>query len=71
MYAYHFFFRRMIPLSMYRPRQGWPPYEVVIQGLDDLRPGADPGLDVVCDGILQGTPFIYPAERMMVAGGGR
>jgi hypothetical protein len=24
----------------------------------------DPGLDVICDGILRGTPFIYPAEQL-------
>lgn len=27
------------------------------------RPGADLGLDVVCDGILKGNPFVFPAER--------
>jgi hypothetical protein len=58
-YAYHFFFRRMIPLSMTRPVSGWPPYEIDISGLDGLRPGRDPGLDVVCAGILHGTEFVY------------
>ncbi|HEY9784850.1 MAG TPA: hypothetical protein V6D17_05565 [Candidatus Obscuribacterales bacterium] len=63
MYAYHFFFRRMIPLGMTVPADGWPPLEVRVDSLVDLLPGADQGLDVVCDGILKGTPFVYPAER--------
>ena len=59
MYAYHFFFRRMIPLSMTRPVSRWRPYEIDIAGLEALRPGRDPGLDVICNGILQGTDFVY------------
>ena len=64
MYAYHFFFRRMIPVSfMQPPQEGQMPFSVAINGLCDLLPGKDAGLDVICDGILRGTPFIYPAER--------
>lgn len=64
-YAYHFFFRRMIPLQVVEPHEssGWCPYRVAIRGLDDLRPGRDPGLDTICDGILKGDPFVFPAER--------
>lgn len=65
MYAFHYFFRRMIPLSMMIPTDRWPPYRVDIAGLDDLAPGRDPGLDLVCDGILRGSSFIFPAEEMM------
>lgn len=61
-YAYHFFFRRMIPLTMMQPQTGWPPYRVDFSGLQALMPGNDPGLDVICRGILDGAPFIYPAE---------
>lgn len=64
-YAYHFFFRRMIPIAVMEPLQGWPPFTVRFDSLDPLRPGGDPGLDVICRGILEGTPFIYPAERFM------
>ena len=64
MYAYHFFFRRMIPLSMTRPVSRWRPYEIDMAGLADLLPGRDAGLDVVCDGILNGTDFIYKDETM-------
>jgi hypothetical protein len=62
-YAYHFFFRRMIPIGFMEPVPSWPPYRVAISTLDELLPGADPGLDVICDGILSGSPFIYPAEK--------
>lgn len=62
-YAFHFFFRRMIPVGVMRAADGWPPYQVEIDGLEALAPGNDAGLDVVCDGILEGTGFVYPAER--------
>ncbi|MCK6625150.1 MAG: capsule biosynthesis protein [Anaerolineae bacterium] len=64
LYAYHFFFRRMIPLSVMKPVTGWPPYEVQLTQLDELLPGRDPGLDVICDGILQGSDFIYKDEEL-------
>jgi hypothetical protein len=63
-YAYHFFFRRMIPLDFMVPAEGVPPYRVQIAGAEDLLPGKDVGLDVICDGIIKGTDFIYPAERL-------
>ncbi|MEO6213078.1 MAG: capsule biosynthesis protein [Vicinamibacterales bacterium] len=65
-YAYHFFFRRMIPLKTISPATGLVArqvnYTINVRRLDDLRPGRDPGLDVICDGILTGTPFVYRAE---------
>jgi hypothetical protein len=62
-YAYHFFFRRMIPVRGVEPTGAWPPYQVSVGGLGPLRPGADAGLDVISEGILNGTPFIYAAEQ--------
>lgn len=62
MYAYHFFFRRMIPLSMMQPVSGVPPYRLCVSGLDDMMPGRDLGLDVICQGVLEGSAFVYPAE---------
>src|SRR5215475_1599377 len=61
-YAYHYFFRRMIPLPFMVPTGDWPPYELKLSSLDDLLPGRSVGLDVICDGILNGSEFIYPAE---------
>jgi hypothetical protein len=62
-YAYHFFFRRMIPLPFMQSNDKGG-FDVGIKSLDELMPGAHPGLDVICDGILNGTPFIYPAEKL-------
>ncbi len=63
-YAYHFFFRRMIPIDQFEPTGGQPQFRLAIRTVDDLRPGVSPGLDLICDGILRGTPFVYPAERL-------
>lgn len=64
-YAYHFFFRRMVPLPFLTPQpEAWPPFEVSVKALDDLEPGLHPGLDVLCDGIMTGAPFVYPAEHL-------
>ncbi len=64
-YAFHFFFRRMIPVEFFEPTGSWPPYRLIVNSLDELKPGNSKGLDVICDGILQGTDFIYPAERYL------
>ncbi len=64
-YAFHFFFRRMIPISYMEPTDEWPPYRVQISGLADLFPGQDAGTDVICEGIMNGTKFVYPAEQYL------
>lgn len=57
-YAYHFFFRRMIPVRVFEPSDGAPPYR--FEGsLQDLAPGSDAGLDCVCEGILNAGPFVF------------
>jgi hypothetical protein len=56
-YAYHFFFRRMIQLSFFEEQ-----LKVSIQSMEELLPGHSKGLDIICDGILNGAPFIYPDE---------
>ena len=58
-YAFHYFFRRMIPLSSLEP--GRDEVTLGIASLDDLLPGNDPGLDVICEGILNGTEFVFDA----------
>jgi hypothetical protein len=64
-YAYHFFFRRMVPLPFLAPvPQAWPPFEIGLKHLDELLPKVHKGLDVICDGILNGSAFIYKAEEL-------
>ncbi|MFO7642921.1 MAG: hypothetical protein R6W95_00935, partial [Desulfosarcina sp.] len=62
-YAYHFFFRRMIPLEFFEQTGKQPPYRLALKGFDELKPGNSRGLDTICDGILKGDDFIYAAER--------
>lgn len=66
MYAYHFFYRRMIPVKAMQQAAiaGQGQYEIRLDGARDLQPGRDLGLDVICDGILDGREFIYPAEQV-------
>ncbi len=53
----------MIPLPFLEPRDdSWPPFVVSLERLQQLSAGQYPGLDVICDGIMTGSPFIYPAE---------
>jgi hypothetical protein len=62
-YAYHLFFRRMIPLPFIEARERGR-LSLHLDTIDDLAPGRWPGLDIICDGILAGSPFIYPAESL-------
>ena len=67
-YAFHFFFRRMIPLDFVQPIAGPRRFATRIDGLGSLRPGANPGLDAICQGILTGTPFHMPHAAALIAG---
>ena len=62
-YAFHFFFRRMIPLDFMEPTGRDPKFRVSIDELEALATGRNAGLDVICDGVLDGAPFVYPAEN--------
>jgi hypothetical protein len=62
-YAYHFFFCRMIPLEFFEQTGKQPPYRLAVRCFQALKPNNSTGLDIICDGILKGSPFIYPAER--------
>jgi hypothetical protein len=62
-YAYHFFFRRMMPIELMKPTEGWLPYRLDVKRLTQCMPGESRGLDTVCRGILDGAEFIYPAEH--------
>lgn len=61
-YAYHFFFRRMIPLEFTTEAQNASEFKLKMFNLEDLMPGKSKGLDVICRGILAGDEFIYPDE---------
>jgi Capsule polysaccharide biosynthesis protein len=62
-YAFHFFFRRLVPLEPLEFVEGWPPYRINLAKLADLAVGNNRGLDIICDGILKGSDFVYPAEQ--------
>lgn len=62
MYAFHYFFRKMIPISSFVRNEAFPP-PLGITSVEQLGASHDRGLDVICDGILHGRPFIYePTE---------
>lgn len=65
-YAYHFFFRRMMPLTFMRRAASAQFFKTDIGSVDEIAAGRDASLDRICDGILHGTPFIYPAEELGV-----
>lgn len=62
-YAYHFFFRRMIPLGIVEATGGDPVFRLVVDDTARLKQGMDPGLDCICAGVLSGAPFVYIAEE--------
>lgn len=57
-YAYHLFFRRMLPLKFLKKSNFFSPYRISIKNIEQLMPGYDKGLDLLCDGILKGVPFV-------------
>ena len=65
-YAYHFFFRRMLPMPFLIP--GKKTYDITAPNLDALSRGASRGLDIICDGIIKGAPFVYEAEHFGIDG---
>lgn len=64
MYAFNYYFRRSVFLTYAEPVKAWPPIKMNVTSLKQLLPGADLGIDVICDGILTGVDFIYPAEEV-------
>jgi hypothetical protein len=63
-YAHHFFFRRMVAIAGVEESRGPRRFAIAARHLRELAPGSDAGLDVVCRGILEGTPFHHaPSGR--------
>ena len=59
-YAYHFFFRRMIPLDFINiPGKNFNPYSIDIKSCEDIKPNKHKGFDVIMDGILESNDFIH------------
>ena len=65
-YAYHFFFRRMMPLPFMRKTNSSLFFTPAIASADELAEGRDQALDILCEAILDGAAFIYPAEGLGV-----
>ena len=65
-YAYHFFFRRMIPLPFLRKVNSNLFFTPDIGSVDELAAGRDRALDIVCEAVLEHRPFLYPAETVGV-----
>jgi hypothetical protein len=57
-YAHVFFLRRMYPMTVLEETQEMRP-RLAYQSVDELLPGKRPVLDVICDGILEGSSFEF------------
>jgi len=64
-FAFHFFFRRMIPLEFVKPIAGPRRFRNDVRDLEHLMRGVSPGLDVICDGILKAMPFHMPEDKAL------
>lgn len=55
-YAYHFFFRRMIDVPIITSFKKFK-FALDLDSVEELMPGHHQGLDIICQGILEGSPF--------------
>jgi hypothetical protein len=58
-YAYHFFFRRCIPVAALAEQGGESLMSLRENAASLALPGRDAGLDVICEGVLNGSTFEY------------
>lgn len=63
-YAFHCYLRQMIPLSIVEPT-GYEnaPYKIKQLPLSAFGEHADEGLDIICNGILKNSSFVFPHEK--------
>ena len=54
-FAYHLFFQRMIQIECLMPLNKFAPFKVSCDNIEAIR--NDGGLNLICDGIINGTPF--------------
>ena len=63
-YAYHFFFRRMIPIpAMMKADLPGLPFVIMPTPLDEFMTGGSVSLDLICRGIIAGAPFVFDAAK--------
>ena len=55
----------MIPIEVVRPTDGFPSFALTVESMAELMPGKNPGLDVICEGILNRKDFIYEDEKFL------
>lgn len=60
-YAYHFFFRRMLHFPFITSREKFQ-FNLDVKALANLEAGRYQGLDCVCDGIINCTPFVLQED---------
>lgn len=58
-YVHLFFLRYHVPMN-WTTSPLEPPFRLTLRSMADLAPGRNPALDLVCDGILNGTPIVLP-----------
>jgi len=61
-YAYMFWFRTVIPLQFFKTSKDYYIKHYTLKTLADLKPGNNPYLDLVVDGILKGKDIVLPRE---------
>lgn len=65
-YFFLFFARYTIPMH-WTTSPLEPPYRLLIESIDELRPGINVALDAVCNGILNGRQILLPRKSGEVA----
>ena len=61
-YAYHFFFKRMIPVNLIEVEEGkYKDFIILKENIKKIIPdnNFDKGIDTICNGILNQRSFIY------------
>jgi hypothetical protein len=63
LYAHFFFFERQIPINIIRKEEGhWG--NVDVQRIEELLPGKDPVLDLICNSIVHGRDFVLSRDLL-------
>ena len=64
-YAYHFFFRKMIPIKVIEEnKENWPNFEIDKQLYKILSNRSDPGLEKIIKCFEDGSEFIFEDENL-------